>query len=284
MPPEPRFRRVVLKISGEALKGDNELIQASTLMSIARQIKEVADLGAQVAVVVGGGNIFRGTSEAAAAMNRTVADHIGMLGTLINSLALQVALEDLGSQTRVMSAIGVAAIAEAYIRRRAIRHLEKGRVIIIACGTGSPYFSTDTAAALRANEIEAEVVLKATNVDGVYDADPRRVPTAKRYGRLSYDEAINQDLRVMDATAFTLCRENRLPIIVFDLRPEGNIRRVVMGEPIGTLVGDGAKLRPPRFPQSSSTSTEGVPPDLPADGEDALANPPAQTGPELEII
>jgi len=231
-----KYRRIVLKLSGEALKTTSDHIDSSVLGAMAEQVKSVHDLGVGMAIVVGGGNIMRGTSQAAAAMNRTVADQIGMLSTLINSLALQVAMEALDVPTRVMSAIPIAAIAEPYIRRRAIRHLEKGRVIIIACGTGNPYFSTDTAAALRANEIDADVILKATNVDGVYDADPRKNPNAKRFEKLTFDEVLARGLNVMDATAFTLCREHNKPIIVFDFHRVGNIRRVVLGEPVGTTI------------------------------------------------
>lgn len=231
-----RYRRVLLKISGEALKSQSELFGPTIVRSLAAQIREVHAMGLELGIVVGGGNIFRGTSPAASTMNRSVADQVGMLATLINSIVLQTALEDAGVPTRVLSAIQVAAVAETYIRRRAIRHLEKGRVIIFACGTGNPYFSTDSAAALRGNEIGAEVVLKATNVDGVYDADPRKVPTARKHDRLTFDETIRDGLGVMDATAFTMCRENHLPIIVFDLHHEGNIRRVVTGEQVGTLI------------------------------------------------
>lgn len=234
--PDLKYHRVLLKLSGEALKREGELFGPEIVGSIATQIREVYEMGVQLSLVVGGGNIFRGTSPAASTMNRSVADQVGMLATLINSIVLQTALEDIGVPTRVCSAIEVSAIAEQYIRRRAIRHLEKGRVVIFACGTGNPYFSTDSAAALRGNEIDAEVVLKATNVDGVYDSDPRKNPDAKRYEKLTFDESISRELKVMDATAFTMCRENDLPIIIFDLHQPGNIRRVLTGEPVGTLI------------------------------------------------
>jgi uridylate kinase len=235
--PEPRFKRILLKLSGEALKGEKDYgHDAAVIRTICEEIKSVVELGVQVGIVVGGGNIFRGASEAAAWMNRTVADQIGMLGTLINSLTLQAALEDVGVDTRVMSAIEVSAIAEVYIRRRAIRHLEKDRVVIFACGTGHPFFSTDTAGALRGKEIDAEVLLKATNVDGVYDSDPRKNPDAKRLDDISFTRVLRDDLKVMDATAFALCRDNKLPIIVFDLNEKGNVRRVVLGEDVGTHI------------------------------------------------
>jgi len=235
--PQPAYKRIILKLSGEALKGTKEFGHDSQVIkAICQQIAEVHRLGVQIGIVVGAGNIFRGTSEAAASMNRTVADQIGMLGTMINSLTLQTALEAESVDTRTMSALEMSAIAERYIRRRALRHMEKGRVVILACGTGNPYFSTDTAAALRGKELEADVVLKATNVDGVYCSDPRRNPDATRFERVSFREALTRNLRVMDSTAFALCQENRLPIIVFNLAGDGNIRRVVMGEPVGTLV------------------------------------------------
>ena len=235
----PAFRRVVIKISGEALQDSRGgTIDAGTLTTIARQISEVTrDLSTQLGIVVGGGNIWRGQAAAERGMDRAQADYAGMLATVINALALQDALENLNVDTRVQTAIAITAVAEPYIRRRAIRHLEKGRVVIFAAGTGNPYFSTDTAAALRAVEIEAEVLLMAKNhVDGVYDSDPRKNPTARRFTKLSHMEALNLGLKVMDSTALSLCMDNNLPIVVFDLAAEGNIRRAVAGEPIGTLV------------------------------------------------
>jgi len=227
-----------LKLSGEALQGKLGFgIDAGVLNALARQVKEVKDLGVEVTVVVGGGNIFRGLSTSSATgMERATADYMGMLATAINGLALQDALERLKVPTRVQTAIEIAKIAEPYIRRRAIRHLEKGRVVIFVGGIGSPFFTTDTTAALRAIEIGAGVVLKATNVDGVYSADPARNPGAKRFSRLSFTEVLKRNLKVMDATAVSLCRENRVPIIVFNLHRPGNIRRAVCGEPVGTIV------------------------------------------------
>ncbi len=234
-----RLGRVLLKISGEALTDDRGgIIDAETLSGIARQIRDVTqDLGTQMGVVVGGGNIWRGQAAADRGMDRAQADYAGMLATVINALALQDALENLGVVTRVQTAITITAVAEPYIRRRAIRHIEKGRVVIFAAGTGNPYFSTDTAAALRAVEIEAEALLMAKNaVDAVYDSDPRANPLARRFSTISYIEALNLRLKVMDSTALSLCMDNKLPIIVFDLAREGNIRRAVEGEPIGTVV------------------------------------------------
>jgi len=232
-----KFQRILLKLSGEALAGDRgQGIDPATLDTIARECKAVAELGVQVAIVIGGGNIFRGVAGASAGMDRASADYMGMLATAMNCLAVQDALEKMGVQTRVQSAIAMQQIAEPYIRRKAIRHLEKGRIVIFACGTGNPYFSTDTAAALRAAEIGAEVILKATKVDGIYDADPRKVPTAVRFDRLTHMEALQRRLAVMDSTALSLCMDNKLPIIVFDLHREGNILRVVGGEAVGTIV------------------------------------------------
>jgi uridylate kinase len=233
------FRRVVLKVSGEALQDPRGgIIDAKTLATIARQISDVTSvLGTQMGIVVGGGNIWRGQAAAERGMDRAQADYAGMLATIINALALQDALENLDVDTRVQTAIAVTAVAEPYIRRRAIRHLDKGRVVIFAAGTGNPYFSTDTAAALRAIELEANVLLMAKNaVDGVYDSDPRKNPDARRYTRLTHIEALNLGLKVMDNTALSLCMDNKLPIVVFNLAIEGNIRRAVEGEPIGTLV------------------------------------------------
>ena len=237
--PTPRYQRILLKLSGEALMGDaNFGIDTTTLERIAAEVKEVHELGVQIALVIGGGNIFRGLAASSHGMDRASADYMGMLATVMNSLALQDALERAQVSTRVLSAIEIREVAEPYIRRRAMRHLEKGRVVIFAAGTGNPYFTTDTAASLRAMEVHADVLLKATKVDGVYDKDPRKHPDAKRYAKLSYIEVLQQNLAVMDSTAIALCRDNALDIVVFDLRQRGNIRRVVMGEEIGTLVSD----------------------------------------------
>jgi uridylate kinase len=232
------YRRVLLKLSGEALMGRREFgLDWEVLGGIAGQIREVHDLEVEVALVIGGGNIFRGLPGVDEGMDRVSGDHMGMLATIINSLAMQSALERLGVHTRVLSAIEVRAVAEPYIRRRAMRHLEKGRVIIIAAGTGNPYFTTDTAAALRAMEIKAEVILKATRVDGVYTADPKADPKALRLPRISYLDVLKRGLRVMDSTAISLCMDNHLPIVVFDLTEPGNIRRAVQGEPVGSIIG-----------------------------------------------
>jgi uridylate kinase len=226
-----------LKLSGEALGGPTGVnISPEAVQNMAAQIREVRELGVQVVVVVGGGNIFRGLSGSKRGIERATGDYMGMLATVINALALQDALEKIGVATRVQSAISMAQVAEAFIRRRAVRHLEKGRVVIFGGGTGNPYFSTDTAAALRANEIGAEVVLKATKVDGIYDSDPKENPKAKRYSRIAYSEALRKQLKVMDSTAFSLCMDNRMPIVVFDLFRPHNLKRVIMGERVGTLV------------------------------------------------
>ena len=234
------YKRVVLKLSGEALQGRRSHgIDQAFLASIARQIKQVRELNVQIALVLGGGNIFRGQENSASLgldMDRSVADYMGMLATVINGLALQNVLEKSGIPTRVMTAIEMQRIAEPYIRRRAIRHLEKGRAVIFVAGTGNPYFTTDTAAALRAIEIHADVILKATKVDGVYSADPMKVKGAKRFKRLKYIDVLKKGLKVMDATAVSLCMDNSLPIVVFDLTREGNIRRAVTGDDIGTVV------------------------------------------------
>ncbi|TDA67212.1 MAG: UMP kinase [Clostridia bacterium] len=236
--PQPRYKRVVLKLSGEALAGEAGTgIDQEVLQSIAEQVKEVRAQGVEVVLVVGGGNLWRGVAGSARGMDRATADYMGMLATVINALALQDALEKQGVDTRVQSAIEMREIAEPYIRRRAIRHLEKGRVVIFAAGTGNPYFSTDTAAALRAAEIEAEVILMAKKVDGVYDMDPVGNPEARRYQDLAYMELINKGLGVMDATAASLCMDNKIPIIVFNLNERGNILRAVRGESVGTYVG-----------------------------------------------
>ncbi|MCX5781007.1 MAG: UMP kinase [Firmicutes bacterium] len=234
----PKYKRIVLKLSGEALAGDKGYgIEHGVITSIARQVVEVARTGVEVAIVVGGGNIWRGVSGSAKGMDRATADYMGMLATVINSLAMQDALENEGMVTRVMSAIEMKEVAEPYIRRRAIRHLEKGRVVIFAAGTGNPYFSTDTTAALRAAEIEGEVILMAKKVDGVYDSDPATNPQAIKFSRLDYIDVIKRGLGVMDSTAASLCMDNTIPIIVFDLTIEGNILRAVKGEEIGTYVG-----------------------------------------------
>jgi len=233
----PKYSRILIKLSGEALGGSTGVnICAEAVASMAVQIREVRDLGVQVVIVVGGGNIFRGLSGSKHGIERATGDYMGMLATIINGLALQDALEKIGVPTRVQSAISMAQVAEPFIRRRAVRHLEKGRVVIFGGGTGNPYFSTDTAAALRANEIGAEVVLKATKVDGIYDSDPKQNPKAKRYSQIRYAEALQKQLKVMDSTAFSLCMDNKMPIIVFDLFRPHNLKRVVMGEKVGTLV------------------------------------------------
>jgi len=233
----PAFKRVLLKISGEALMGDQGYgISPSILTHTAAEVAAVAKLGIELAIVVGGGNIFRGVSESAKGMDRSSADYVGMLATVMNAVSLQDAIEKQGVVTRVLSAIPMSQLAEPYIRRRAMPHLEKGRVVIFAAGTGNPYFTTDTAAALRAMEIHADVLLKATRVDGIYDRDPRKHADAKRYDRVSYLECLQKNLNVMDMTAFALCRDNRLPIVVFDMTRPGNIKRVVAGEPVGTVV------------------------------------------------
>jgi len=233
----PRYGRVLLKLSGEALMGEQAFgIDPAVTTQIATDISEIQGLGVQVAVVIGGGNLFRGLAASAKGMDRATADYMGMLATVINGLALQDALEHVGVTTRVASAIEMRAVAEPFIRRRAVRHLEKGRVVVFAGGTGNPYFTTDTAAALRAMEIKAEVILKATKVDGIYDADPMLKPDATRFDRISYLQVLEQGLTVMDATAISLCMDNRLPIMVFNLRTPGNIKRAVSGEPVGSLV------------------------------------------------
>jgi uridylate kinase len=242
-PSSLRYRRILLKLSGEALMGEGKYgIHPPTLDRIAGEIGEVVKAGVQIAVVIGGGNIFRGISASTTGMDRANADYMGMLATVINAMALQDALEKTGVFTRVQSAIKMEQIAEPYIRRRAVRHLEKGRVVIFAAGTGNPFFTTDTAASLRAMEIGAEVILKATKVDGVYDADPMKYPKARRYRTLTYMDVLRQNLHVMDSTAISLCMDNKLPIVVFDLTTHGNIRRAIAGPPgaggeLGTLVG-----------------------------------------------
>jgi len=234
----PRYGRILLKLSGEALGGQTGgvSISAEAVQDMARQIKEVRELGVQVVVVVGGGNIFRGLKGSERGIERATGDYMVMLATVINALALQDALEKIGVATRVQSAITMAQVAEPFIRRRAVRHLEKGRVVIFGGGTSNPYFSTDTAAALRANEIGAEVILKATKVDGIYDSDPKTNVKAKRFSQITYLEALQRQLKVMDSTAFSLCMDNKMPIIVFDLFRPHNLKRVVFGEKVGTLV------------------------------------------------
>ena len=232
------WKRILLKLSGEALLGEAKEfgIDRTFTEYLAREIKDIHKLGIEIAAVVGGGNIFRGVSDGAQGMDRVSADHMGMLATVINALSLQDALEREGVFTRVLSAIEMREVAEPFIRRRAMRHMEKGRVAIFAAGTGNPYFSTDTAAALRAMEIKADIILKGTKVDGIYDADPLKNPKARRYERLSYLEVLQKGLKVMDSTAISLCMDNHLPIIVYDIKRPGNLRRIVLGERVGTLV------------------------------------------------
>lgn len=233
----PFYKKILLKLSGEALMGEQEFgISADMIMMYSKQIKEIVDLGVEVSIVIGGGNIFRGLSGADQGVDRVTGDHMGMLATVINSLALQNSLEKLGVQTRVQTAIEMPKIAEPFIKRKAQRHLEKGRVVIFGAGTGNPYFTTDTAAALRAIEMNVDVVIKATKVDGIYDKDPVKFKDAVKYDKVSYTEVLTKDLKVMDATAISLCRENKLPIIVFDSLIEGNLKKVIMGEDIGTVV------------------------------------------------
>ncbi|NVO83794.1 UMP kinase [Hymenobacter terrestris] len=232
-----KYNRILLKLSGEALMGQQQYgIDANRLMQYAEEIKIAAETGTQVAVVIGGGNIYRGVQAEAFGLDRVQGDYMGMLATVINSMALQSALEKLGVNTRLLSGLTIQQVCEPYIRRRAMRHLEKGRVVIFGAGIGSPYFTTDSAASLRAIEIEADVVLKGTRVDGIYTADPEKDPTAKRFAEISFDEVMDKKLNVMDMTAFTLCKENNLPIIVFDMNKEGNLQRLLRGDSVGTLV------------------------------------------------
>lgn len=232
------YRRILLKLSGEGLAGDDGFgIHPGLIQDIAAQVREIHALGTEICIVIGGGNIIRGMTAAAQGMDRAQADYMGMLASVINAMALQDALEKQGVATRVQTAIVIAQVAEPYIRRRAMRHMEKGRIVIFAAGTGNPYFTTDTAAALRAAEVQAEVVMKATQVDGVYSADPHKDPNAQRYEELSFAEALQRDLRFMDQTAIALCRENDLPIHLFDMRVRGNIMKAVKGERVGTIVG-----------------------------------------------
>jgi uridylate kinase len=236
-PPRPAYKRILLKLSGEALMGEQTYgIDPAVATQIAKDIKEIQGMGVETAIVIGGGNIFRGVAASARGMDRATADYMGMLATVINALALQDALEQQDVVTRVVTAIEMRAVAEPFIRRRAIRHLEKGRVVVFGAGTGNPYFSTDTAAALRAMEIKADVIMKGTKVDGIYDADPMVKRDAVRYERISYQQVLEQGLKVMDSTAISLCMDNRLPIVVFNLRTPGNIKRAITGEPIGSLV------------------------------------------------
>ena len=234
---QPKYRRILLKLSGEALMGTRPFgLEPEVVGRIAGEVRDIHEMGVQVAMVIGGGNIYRGLAAENEGVDRVTGDHMGMLATVINSLAVQDAMERLGVHTRVLSAIEIRQVAEPFIRRRAIRHLEKGRVVIIAAGTGNPYFTTDSAAALRAMEVKAEVLLKATQVDGVYSADPRRAARARRYETITYQKILEKGLKVMDATAISLCMDNKVPIVIFSLATPGNIRRVVLGEPIGSIV------------------------------------------------
>ncbi len=232
-----KYKRILLKLSGEALMGEQKYgIDSQVLIRYANEIKAIADKGVEITIVVGGGNIYRGIEAAATGIDRVQGDYMGMLATVINCMALQSALENIGLDTRLMSGIKIEQVCESFIRRRAIRHLEKGRIVMFGAGTGNPYFTTDTAASLRAIEIEAEVVLKGTRVDGVYTADPEKDPTATRYSNISFDEAYAKGLNIMDMTAFTLCKENNLPIIIFDMNRPGNLLKVLEGDSVGTLV------------------------------------------------
>ena len=235
---KPKYKRVLLKLSGEALAGGKgQSFDPEVLQSVAKQVAEVSKLGVQLGIVIGGGNIFRGAAQlGGSTIDRVTGDYMGMLATVINSLALQDAIEKAGATTRVQTAVEIQKVAEPFIRRKAMRHLEKGRVVVFAGGTGNPYFSTDTAAVLRATEVDADILMKATQVDGVYSADPKKDPKAKRYTRISYRQVYSSRLKVMDSTAITLCEENNMPILVFDLHRAGNIKRAVMGQAIGTLV------------------------------------------------
>ncbi|MBS1597288.1 MAG: UMP kinase [Bacteroidetes bacterium] len=234
-----KYKRVLLKLSGEALMGDKSFgFDTDVIAQYAKDVKEIVDLGIEVALVIGGGNIYRGMNEKETGIERAHGDYMGMLATVINGMAMQAGLEKIGVYTRLLSAIKMEQIAEPYIRRRAIRHVEKGRVVIFGAGTGNPYFTTDTAGSLRAIEINAEVILKGTRVNGIYTADPEKDPSAKKFDTITFQECISKNLRVMDMTAFTLCMENKLPIIVFDMNTPGNLRKVVMGEKVGTLVTD----------------------------------------------
>jgi uridylate kinase len=236
---QPKYKRILLKLSGESLMGDKSYgLDPAMIEQYAQEIKSVTDIGVEVAVVIGGGNIYRGMNEKDTGIERAHGDYMGMLATVINGMAMQAMMEKVGLYTRLQSAIKMEQIAEPYIRRRAMRHLEKGRVVIFGAGTGNPYFTTDTAGSLRAIEIQADVILKGTRVDGIYTADPEKDPTATKYEHVSFQECISKNLRVMDMTAFTLCMENNLPIIVFDMNTVGNLKKVVMGEKVGTFVGE----------------------------------------------
>lgn len=233
----PKFKRILLKLSGESLMGNKSFgLDSDVIGQYARDIKELTEIGVEVAIVIGGGNIYRGMNEAETGIERAHGDYMGMLATVINGMALQAGLERIGVFTRLLSAIKMEQIAEPYIRRRAIRHLEKGRVVIFGAGTGNPYFTTDTAGSLRAIEINANVILKGTRVDGIYSADPEKDPEAKKFGKITFADCISKNLRVMDMTAFTLCMENNLPIVVFDMNKPGNLLRVVTGDRVGTIV------------------------------------------------
>ena len=232
-----KYKRILLKLSGEALMGNKQFgIDNNRLMQYAEEIREIADLGAEIGIVIGGGNIFRGVQAERGGMERTQGDYMGMLATMINSMALQAALESVGLYTRLQSAIEMKQIAEPFIKRKAVRHLEKGRIVIFGSGTGNPFFTTDSAASLRAIEIDAEVILKGTRVDGIYDQDPEKNSSAKKFDTITFDEAYEKNLKVMDMTAFTLCKENELPVIVFNMNKTGNLKKVITGEEIGTLV------------------------------------------------
>ena len=234
---QPIYKRILLKLSGESLMGESNFgIDPNMVSRYAREIKSVVDLGVQVAIVIGGGNIYRGMNESETGIERAHGDYMGMLATVINAMAIQAMLEKQGMYTRLLSAIKMEQVAEPYIRRRAIRHLEKNRVVIFGAGTGNPYFTTDTAGSLRAVEIQADVILKGTRVNGIYTADPEKDPTAQKYDTISFKECIDKNLKIMDMTAFTLCMENNVPIIVFDMNEEGNLKRLIMGDKIGTLV------------------------------------------------
>ena len=236
-----QYKRILLKLSGEALMGTQQYgIDTSVVMQYAEEIKALVEIGVEVAIVIGGGNIYRGIQATASGIDRVQGDYMGMLATVINSMALQSGLEKIGVNTRLLTALEIKQVAEPFIKRRAVRHLEKGRVVILGAGTGNPYFTTDTAAALRATEIEANVILKGTRVDGIYDSDPEKNPSAKKYTSITYADAISQKLNVMDMTAFTLCQENNIPIIVFNMNKEGNLMKVVTGDAIGTLVSSRA--------------------------------------------
>jgi uridylate kinase len=233
---KPKYKRILLKLSGEALSANGEIIDSTILEQYAQEINKIKAMGVEIAIVIGGGNIFRGASAAKIGIDRAQGDYMGMLATVINGMAVQASLEKHGLFTRLLTAFKVEAVCEPFIRRRAIRHLEKGRIVILGAGTGNPYFTTDSAASLRAVEIEADVVLKGTRVDGVYTADPEKDPTATRYSKLSFQEALSKGLKIMDATAFTLCQENNLPIIVFDMNKPDNLLKLIQGEDVGTLI------------------------------------------------